>query len=329
MKNKKKAIIYGNCHTGVIKAYLEQCSQLMEEYYFYDIPEIQNIKKPDFFTQTLFEDCKLFIHQSIRAENRYGPEYASDNIIKFLKPDCKIISIPNVYHLPMCFFPQYYEAKELRYNNKTFFFRDRIIDEGIKRGKSFSSIKRDYMSSTYFEWQEIKTMYDLFIAKVRKREEDWDVKVVEYIENESRNKQLFYDPNHPCNNFLMYVSKEIIKILYPHDIISLVQTSGTEIPALDTYEMPLCYAVTTFFGINHKFTYREYGRKVLHKNMDLENYIKQYFSMCWIANDFSLYIRMRSIIMWVCMKVLDIPYLVRKIGKKIISIWTLYFKKKN
>ncbi len=56
----------------------------------------------------------------------YGEEYSSKNIIKQLKPDCKIIAIPNVYQLPVCFFPQYYKkGEEFRDKINTIFFRDR------------------------------------------------------------------------------------------------------------------------------------------------------------------------------------------------------------
>ena len=317
MDRKKKAIIYGNCHTSVIKAYLESCGLFCEDYYFYDIPQIQNIKNPDYFTPSIFKDCDLFIHQSIRLENRYGPEFASENIIKLLKPDCKIVSIPNVYHLPICFFPQYYEEKELRINNKTFFFRDRIIDDGIRYGKTVKEIKEDYMSDNYYQSGEILRMYDTFLEKVRKREKDWDIKVSDYIEKETSQIQLFYDPNHPCNCFLKYVSLEILKILYPNEKSHKLDIANTEIFILDTYEMPICQSVASTFGFPKSTIYRKCGRKVLHKNMNIDNYIKQYFSMCWIVNDFSFRIRVKSFLQWFSMKILDVPYLFVKAKNKI------------
>lgn len=320
MDIKKKAIIYGNCHTSVIKAYLESSGLFCEDYFFYDIPQIQNIKNPDYFTPSIFKDCELFIHQSIRLENRYGPEFASENIIKLLKPDCKIISIPNVYHLPMCFFPQYYGEKELRINNKTFFFRDKIIDAGIKSGKTIKEIKDDYMLINFYESSEILCMYETFLEKVRKREKDWDIKVSDYIEKEASQKQLFYDPNHPCNCFLKYVSLEVLKILYPNKESYKLDIADAEIFVLDTYEMPICQSVASTFGFPKSTIYRKSGRKVLYKNMDIDNYIKQYFSMCWIVSDFNFGIRVESFFVWLGMKFLDVPHFFIKVKNKIQRI---------
>lgn len=128
MDKKKTVVVYGNCHTSVIIEILNQCRLFNENFEICPIKPVHMIKDPTYFKMKIFSECDIFIHQAIRKNNRYGKEFASEEIIKNLKTGCKVISIPNVYHLPTCFFPQYYEGIELRVNHGkvTVFFRDLI-----------------------------------------------------------------------------------------------------------------------------------------------------------------------------------------------------------
>jgi hypothetical protein len=129
---------------------LEANPEFNKHFYIYLTERIQNITDPKDLYQECYSQCDVFIHQSIRLNNRYGEDYASERIIARLKPGCKVIAIPNVYHLPLCFFPQYYDAHELK--NKavkgglTFFFRDSIIDTHLNSVKGlyklFKTVKK-------------------------------------------------------------------------------------------------------------------------------------------------------------------------------------------
>lgn len=278
---KKIVVIYGNCHTMIISQLLENCSEFLEEHIIYPIKPIQIIKDVTYFDMPAFRYCDIFIHQSIQLENRYGKEYASQNIINKLSDKCRVIAIPNVYRLPVCFFPQYSREKELcdRKGN-TIFFRDKIIDKGIEQGKKFDEIVADYKNENYYSSQNFDELFEQFCDKVRFREREWDIKVLDYILKNYQSIQLFYDPNHPTNEFLIYVTSQVLLMLgINHDTDALRKE---KVMKLDSFEMPIHSSVKKNFQMS--FTSKEMrttGQKVYFEKMYLEEYITQYLSLSW------------------------------------------------
>ena len=316
MNSKKLVIIYGNCHTAIIKEYLNACIQFQDEYTIYPLEYIQNIKNSSYFHENkCFKECDVFIHQSIQKSNRYGESFSSENIIKLLKKDCKIIAIPNVYHLPICFFPQYEEGNEFRdRKGNTIFFRDKIIDSAYKNGRGYDYIYEQYFNLELFCNYDFSTQFRIFIEKVRNREKDWDIKVADFILQNYKDKYLFYDPNHPTNFFMEYVSLELLKLF---GILKPV-FAKTDFSIMDTFEMPLYASTKKYFQLNiePKDIIRISGRKIFNEKMTLENYTKQYLAMEWQNVSLPFILRMKSFLCFcnyklkhILMKILDKNYL--------------------
>ena len=135
---KKIAIIYGNCHVTPVKCALKKNRWFSAQYGFYPIPEIWRISMQeegiDRYFSRAFDKCALFIHQSIWNKNIYGLKYSSEYLIKKLKAECKIISMPNVYRAPRFLFPQMssYDGIVLHEGRNYFPFRDDFIDSYYK-----------------------------------------------------------------------------------------------------------------------------------------------------------------------------------------------------
>ncbi len=299
-ENRKAVVIYGNCHTEIISQMLESCPEFNEKYRIIPTKRIQNIKDPKELYDDCYSQCDVFIHQSIRLNNRYGEEYASEKIIARLKPGCRVISIPNVYHLPLCFFPQYYDAPELRKNGVTYFFRDSIIDSHLdKPFKLRKLVKESYNDPNRFDKQAIVASFEAFITKVRKREEDWDIKVSDFILENYRSHQLFYDPNHPTNYFLNYIAVELVKILLGKEIIYEKQLIINS--CLDSIEMPICKAVVDALQLqwsNDSIRKSNPNTDRVQIKMTLNNYVYQYVSSIWIAYDCPKRILLLSRLFW-------------------------------
>ena len=298
---KESVVIYGNCHTTIIAQMLETCREFNEKYYIIPTKRIQEIKDPKELYEDCYSQCDVFIHQSIRLNNRYGEEYASENIIARLKPGCRVISIPNVYHLPLCFFPQYSEAQELRRGGVTYFFRDSIIDSHLGRPfKLAELVKRDYEDPGLYNKESIVAAFDAFVDKVRRREKDWDIKVSNFILENYRSHQLFYDPNHPTNFFLGYIASELLKMLIDNNVVDghCLKIDN----CLDSIEMPVCKAVI-------KALHLDWNNDVIRRsmphtnrlgcNMNLSNYVYQYLSCVWIERKCPKSTKITSRLLWV------------------------------
>lgn len=320
-EKRKMVIVYGNCHTLVISKMLESSPSFNESYYIYNIKRIQDIKDTSYLYSDFFNQCDVFIHQSIRLNNRYGEEFASEKIIERLKPSCQVISIPNVYHLPTCFFPQYSEEKELRTEQLgTYFFRDRILDKYIYHPFSLiTSAKKDYQSEDLFDNNAIREEFDKFIAKVRKREEDWDIKVADYIMANYQDYKMFYDPNHPTNRFLEYISNKLLNILLERPA-DAVEKLSSDI-CLDAIEMPVCKA--TIKALNLKWHDTLLRTSYPHTNlapicMNFTYYAITYYALYWII-DPKIGGGMSKMIFYLLKPVVFVRRVIRKLRRMFLS----------
>lgn len=323
MSRRKRVVIYGNCHTGIIKAMLRVCDDFNSEYEIIDTKMIQDIRNPEYLKSDIFSSCDVFIHQSIRLGNRYGEAYASENIISRLNPDCRIISIPNVYHLPLCFFPQYSEAHELKKNGITYFFRDKVVDSHIDDFlKLPQNIIKDYNNVGLYDSKKINDDFENFILKVRKREIDWDIKVSEFILTNYRDYQLFYDPNHPTNYFFEFVVNELLKILF-NDPNRPKEKFNVSV-CLDAIEIPVCQAVKS--SLKLRWSENEIRKsnpwtKCIIGKMNLYKYSLQYYAYSWMVPEDFYEIRYHSRVLFWGMQIIFIPYrFLSKIVKKAYKI---------
>lgn len=297
MSDKRKTIVlYGNCHIEAIGKMLIQSENFNEKYILEPTLPIYKIKTKEYFNNKIFRECDIFIHQSIQISNIYGKEYASENIIKLLKQDCIIISIPNVYHLPTCFFPQYYSENEFkRKDNVTIFFRDKLIDELYIKGYAIKNIQKEYIDENLYNEKKMKEDFSVFIEKIIKREQEWDIKVSEFILHNYKKSQLFFDPNHPTPHFLKYITKKCLEIL---DVkIADSEIKNMKEIKLDSYEMPICKSVKKCFGISYdNKIIRQSGIKLYNKEMDIKEYIKQYTAYEWQNSHIKGYLKYKSLL---------------------------------
>ncbi len=295
---KKKVIIYGNCHTETMIAMLNTVPAFRERYEVLPCLPIQNIKDPKYLKSAPFKECDIFIHQSIWIKNRYGPEYASENIIKNLKEGCEVIAIPNVYHLPLFLFPNYSPKPEFVFRRgNTCFYRDSVIDPLCRRRASLKDIEKRYLSEQLFDTAKLDEAYDKFISTVCMREKEWDIKVSGFIVDNFRTHQLFFDPNHPTNFFFAYVVCKLLEILGIEYSEEALRRSGVK--KLDTSEMPVCPAVRKHFKLSYEEgELRTTGAKVGKARMDIKEYIRQYVSMEWQEKENPLAVRVKSWLMW-------------------------------
>lgn len=274
---KKVVIIYGNCHTSAIKAALKTSSIFNQIYGFYPLKPIQEIKSEggNGFKTRAFQKCSLFIHQCIRQENIYGAEYASSNFLRLLHKNCMVIGIPNLYRLPKFMFPQIPDTNNyIEWESYNYFpFRDKYIDgnySSIPIEKINDMINDDKLinPTSIIENQE------KFFEKVKKRESEWDIKILDFLRNKISDQLLFYDPNHPTNVIIEYIANGILKLLSLDEYIFKTDY----LLQLDNYQIPIYKSVRNALKLNYKTEYlRNYSNNRLCNNrMDIKEYIRQY-----------------------------------------------------
>lgn len=274
---KKLCILHGNCHMAVIKSFLNSCANFFNNYCIYDNPPIYEMAEEKFSKEAL-ENCDLFIHQDIRTDNRYGVELSDEYILKKIK--CKEITVPNLFGYGRIYYPQF----KVNSNNQAiangadkngmFPHADTVIDSLSEKKYDVDSIIEICESKRAFSEDFIISNFKEYMEIIRNRDEDWDVKVYDYILENYRNTLLFYDVGHPTNEVLQFISYGILDRLgidYSKDDIKAEN-------CLDIHQQPIYPMVKEVLGL--KFETNEIRKSIDGKKMsdymDFKEYIKEY-----------------------------------------------------
>lgn len=280
---KKIAIVYGNCHILPIKEGLRSNPEFSARYGLYPmrLVYIMASEYKDDFNENILKNCDLFIHQSIREDNKYGTFYSSQSLIAKLSEKCKVVSIPNLYGLPTYYFPQVERNLTCRkVKGRLYYpFRDRFIEKMAEQGRTIEYIEQAICNEEFVSEKELKEGYFHYIEKVKKREEEWDIKIVDVLVDNHKKNRLYYDSNHPTNFVFQFVTKRLLEMLD----CAYSETEYDLVTLLDTYEIPVYGQVRSHFGMqwDNNVLMRRYSKYTLTNSpITLNEYIREY--LCWV-----------------------------------------------
>lgn len=178
-------ILYANCQGGIgLLPFFKNIWPTTKFYHNYAENEIP----PD---EELHE-CELFVYQHSKF---------SEDILKKLKPECKIVS-----------FPYLYDDGTFCVHNGTggFAIIDKLLEEGKDVLKMFDEGTIDF---------DLDNRRQRSIKILKSKEEKCTIKISDYIEK-NRNVPLFFTHNHPT----MFLILELINRIFKHLEIGLVET---------------------------------------------------------------------------------------------------------
>lgn len=281
--NKKIALVYGNCNAHGVATILSFSKIFNEIYGFYPVQPTFELYREGTtvasqYSNKVLKKAALFLYQDIRLNNQYGAEFSSISLLNKVSCSCRKICIPNFVKLPEFLFPQsqYIDAPMtlLKCASQKDIFspftsRDYFIDR-YHESRKLCSLVNMICKDDVIDHNLIKDLFDLFIEKLSKRDENWDVKTKNFILKNYKNHQLFYDLRHPSRYLLTYVSEEVLKILHMQDCCSLLEdssipvyrsffSSGGRFVDLDCEEVPIYNSV--FKSLN-----LEFSRQLLHQS---------------------------------------------------------------
>lgn len=243
---KKMAVTYGNCHISMIKNYMKCSGQFTSEYAFYPFPMIQQMEDAKIEYQGILPHCDLFFHQAIRKNNEYGEKCSSEEMLKYVTESCRVISVPNLYGMPKYLFPQIDNEHDWYQGSLELFQIDKNVVSWLKDKKT-----QKYMMDRMFKIgcggiyaeAEILHMWEEFKRNLLKREEEWDIKISDYILQNYKKEKLFCDPNHITSRMAKEIALRILKYMgYQQDIT-------IDISGMDTREVPVYQDVKAALGL--------------------------------------------------------------------------------
>lgn len=274
---RKLVVINANCHGSAVKKYLESSVEFCEKYAIYPVPEIwQNEKKE--IDELLLQNIDVYIHQDIRHNNIISEKLSDDYIVPRLKKDVLNICIPNfVGYGNMCYPYICSGGYATRGTNPTLImFQDTLLDDAYKNLKLQ---KKEIDISDILKFVNAKKLdldkyFEEGLEKIRKREQNWDIKVSDYISNHRKDKRLFNDINHPGNGLMKFICDKVISLLGCKIIEYWNFGMGAEIPRILVDEECPIYKDIRDDNTNISLTSRPFN--------GYEDYVRQYI---WLVYD--------------------------------------------
>ncbi len=295
---KKYAVIYGNCQIGKIFNMIVNNLQFRREYLLVVMPRIFDFKNSDvaeIFDETdgqIFKIIDLFIGQYVKETNKFHPKLSTKNILQKLKDGSKLIQIPNLYFVG--YFPQLKTEQENSSNlEKIFPTEDKYIDEIMSNSEMNPDVEKildTICDGNFLSAEEIQAAIDKSMNEYKKREWFCDIKMSDYIEDNFRDQQVCYSPNHPMAFVVFELVHRILKFLGIRSDSFLNQghffDSENRTYSLIGQDTPIYPAVKKYLGLQiclEKY-YANDARWNLYANF--RNYMREYILQCW-ANKFT------------------------------------------
>lgn len=278
--HKRLVLLHGNCHMEVIKAFLLSQKSFTAKYTFYPAPLIQCYENKCVDVNVL-KNIDMWIHEDIRDENEFG-FFLSDTYIRRHLPNHKPvldITIPHLFGLGRAFFPQF--ALWNRYNPAINNGRDNagmfphgdcVIESCIDEGLSAEQTISHCLSDDAMEAEKICNNFSFYMDKIKQREKNWDIKIFDFISNNYRERQMFYDQGHPANTVFKEICSQLLSRL------GLTENELFSDVTLDQHEEPMYPITNKILDIKwRKKNIRcSNNAKKMTAEMDFAEYIREY-----------------------------------------------------
>lgn len=196
-----------------------------------------------------------------------------------LNKKCKVIRIPNIYFDG--YFPQIINVE--KYNGKLYPRRDKYIDLLFKKGITEEEIVKTIKDIKFLNKEFIEDCVKKSFEILKVREEQCDVKILDYIKSNYIKKQLFYSPNHPINIVIKELTIRILKKLNINDFKFedeeiLDDNKNYSLIGQDCVIYPSVIYNLNLTIYNKKY----YPNRYINKNLELyfDEYIISYINNC-------------------------------------------------
>lgn len=212
-EKKKKYSVYGNCQADPLGNILQTNSEFSENWEFVQFPKPSFALRADDWVEieNLMGTLDLFITQNVGESHGI---FASDNLAKHMKPEARVIRIPNAYFSGYMPEVVYFRAGEPHvtkfcdYHDENFlalFMADPV--NAVEKAVAKVEDPATYSSERVLENAHAS------LDELARREEECDITVSDYIAAHWKDDILFYSMNHPKRTVLSHMASKIMVAL--------------------------------------------------------------------------------------------------------------------
>lgn len=210
---KKICVINANCYGGALKEYLNDNIFFRREYGIYPVPAV-HLNNEKEIPDDILKRADLYIHQDIRRDNSYGYKLSDEYTLPKLKDGCQRICIPNFVKMADAFYPTQVKERAVYRCALNAYFKDTLIEEAYinNASKTLENIMH-YILEYRFTEDMVCAGLSAMAKKLKEREKNWDIKIVDYIIDNYKKQQMFVDVSHPSNDLMLKICHEVCKKL--------------------------------------------------------------------------------------------------------------------
>ena len=213
---KDRALVYGNCQHTHLERMLTKTS-FNERFNFIRVKDVY-CKDRTFLDPDTLSSLKVFIYQHVSRD--FDPFFSTDNILKFLSPNCIKICIPNFWFSG--FWPSYIKNPVIRRNSKysispsgLFPYGDSEIINLLQKGLSTKEIISTLAAPDFYNINYLNDVIQKNISSMSEREELFDVqfKCADFIRNNYQKEKICHSINHPTKKYFEWLTENILSHL--------------------------------------------------------------------------------------------------------------------
>jgi len=273
---KRLVVINANCHGTALIRYLNSNSQFTEQFCIHPVPQIHANSEGE-LAANLLHKADVYIHQDIRVDNEFGYKLSDEYTMSLLKKDCLNITIPNFVGMGDWLFPTLISPEKKLATSEgeiRLFYGDRAIDEawrnlGVAPLKQYILFYNNYLIGG----DHLESEKEIYIKKLRMREKNWDIKIVDFIENNFQSIPCFVDCSHPSHYLMAEVCRQVAALLgieSVEDNCFCAKELGNPVPILK--------CVRDYYGLEWDVPSYKQENVFLgyHADINLAEYIKEY-----------------------------------------------------
>ena len=229
---KKTCLIHANCQGEPLEELLKLSHSFSEEYETRHFTNYLREPIPD----ELITDCDLFLYQYV-GEN-WG-ELSSENLCSKLAPTARSIAFPSM------FFKSYWP---LWTNVPGFDYPDIFLESLLERELTESQILHLYLNSKLSRIYDFEELTLESKRHERNKETHTDIKYVDFIEENFRQRRLFNTVNHPRRELMVHTANSILDQLEMNPLCAdAVKMQPDTFPE---FELPIHPQVAEHFGLD-------------------------------------------------------------------------------
>ena len=211
-KKRAKVVVHGNCQAPFVGMLLSHCAFGLQHI------DYEMTKMIHLATDADYESFKRSVSSAdILLTQIIGDSFggfSTEAAIDLLPPDAVAIKIP------VCYFSGY--NPELAYlrepeggypNKKLVDYHDIVMAKAVYEGASVQETVNLITASDFYSPSFVQSILQSNLDELRKREEDLNVSISSFVQENWAKQQLFYSFNHPASTVIRHVVDQILDIL--------------------------------------------------------------------------------------------------------------------